>query len=297
MLRSSVIGIGLAVTALLAFQVGGCSSGGGGTGGSSGTGTAGTTGKGGNSSPGTGGNSTGGTTGTGGTTTGTGGTATGTGGTATGTGGTSTGTGGTSAGTAGSGAGGSGGSGTGGSGGSGTGGSGGSGTGGSGGSGTGGSGGSGTGGTPGFGQPTCAGTVTKGGTCAATDQQLCYKTCGPGNLGRKSETCTAGADGGMTYMEMTGCSYDPTGDYACYKVPTTANAACPSGAPMGSASCTVADPCTVCNDTGGLAGGMYMDSSGMKQGFCVCVNSKWTCASNTAWPCGGTPVANNPGCQ
>jgi hypothetical protein len=27
------------------------------------------------------------------------------------------------------------------------------------------------------------------------------------------------------------------------------------------------------------------------------VNSKWACASNTAWPCGGTPVANNPGCQ
>jgi hypothetical protein len=66
---------------------------------------------------------------------------------------------------------------------------------------------------------------------------------------------------------------------------------------MGSAACTVADPCTVCNDMGGVAGGMYMDSSGLKAGFCVCVANKWTCASTTAWPCGGTPVANNPGCQ
>src|SRR5665213_303551 len=29
------------------------------------------------------------------------------------------------------------------------------------------------------GQPACASTVAKAGACAATDQQLCYKTCGP----------------------------------------------------------------------------------------------------------------------
>ena len=27
-------------------------------------------------------------------------------------------------------------------------------------------------------------------------------------------------------------------------------------------------------------------------GFCVCVNSKWSCASSTAWPC-----PNGAGCQ
>jgi len=101
----------------------------------------------------------------------------------------------------------------------------------------------------------------------------------------------------MTYAEMSGCSYDPAGTYACYKIPTTANAACPTGVPMGSAACTVTDSCTVCNDMGGIAGGMYMDSTSMKVGFCVCAGGKWACASNTAWPCGGTPVANNPGCQ
>src|SRR5436190_36907 len=163
--------------------------------------------------------------------------------------------------------------------------------------GTTGAGGTGGTGTAGFGQPLCASTVAKGSACTATDVQLCYKTCGPQNLGRKSETCSAGADGGMTYAEMSGCSYDPAGSYACYKVPTAANATCPAGAPMGSAACSVADPCTVCNDAGGVAGGMYMDSTSLKQGFCVCVANKWTCASNTAWPCGGTPVANNPGCQ
>jgi hypothetical protein len=101
----------------------------------------------------------------------------------------------------------------------------------------------------------------------------------------------------MAYMEMTGCSYDPAGNYACYKIPTTANAECPTGVPMGGASCTVADACTVCNDMGGIAGGSYMDSTSTKQGFCVCASGKWACASNTAWPCGGTPTPNNPGCQ
>jgi hypothetical protein len=27
------------------------------------------------------------------------------------------------------------------------------------------------------------------------------------------------------------------------------------------------------------------------------VANKWTCASTSAWPCGGAPIANNPGCQ
>jgi len=130
--------------------------------------------------------------------------------------------------------------------------------------------------------------VTKGGTCAATDPQLCYKNCGPQNIGRKSETCSGG-----TYMEMDGCSFDPAGSFACYKIPAAANAACPTGTPQASQSCAITDMCTLCNSTGGLAGGMYMDSNAMaKTGFCVCVNSKWSCASNTAWPCPGAA-----GCQ
>jgi hypothetical protein len=300
MLRNSVLSLGFAVTALLAFQVGGCSSGGGGS-----NGRGGTTGTGGTSTTGTGGNSSsagaGGTTGTGGTATGTGGNAAGAAGSsAGGSGGSSaggtggSGTGGATAGTGGSGTGGSG-TGGGGTGGSGTGGSG------TGGSGTGGTGGSGTGGT-GFGTPVCGSTmagtaVAKNVACTAADTQLCYKTCGPQNKGVKSETCAPGGDGGMAYMEMTGCSYDPAGNYACYKIPTTANAECPTGVPMGGASCTVADACTVCNDMGGIAGGSYMDSTSTKQGFCVCASGKWACASNTAWPCGGTPTPNNPGCQ
>jgi hypothetical protein len=273
MLRSSVIGIGLAVT-VLAFQVGGCSSGGsgGGKGGSAGTSSP---GAGGNSSPGAGGNSSPGAGGSGGN--------------------SSPGAGGTG-GSSSPGAGGSGGASAGGTGGASAGGTGGASAGGTGGASAGGASGSGAGGTPGFGLPSCASNVAKNGPCTATDQQLCYKTCGPSNVGRKSETCGPGADGGMTYTEMTGCAYDPLLDYACYKLPTAANAACPTGIPMGSASCTV-DACVVCNDMGGVAGGMYMDSSGAKQGFCVCAGGKWTCASNTAWPCGGTPVANNPGCQ
>src|SRR5262245_8161089 len=43
-----------------------------------------------------------------------------------------------------------------------------------------------------FGEPACLSTVSKGGACTPTDQQFCYKTCGPARLGVKSETCTGG---------------------------------------------------------------------------------------------------------
>ena len=73
----------------------------------------------------------------------------------------------------------------------------------------------------------------------------------------------------------TAAAFDPAGTFACYKIPTAANAACPAAAtPQASQACTVTDMCTLCNSTGGLAGGMYMDSNAMaKTGFCVCVNA------------------------
>jgi len=139
------------------------------------------------------------------------------------------------------------------------------------------------------GLPMCP-AATKGGVCTPTELQYCYKTCGPQAIGRKAETCsTAGV-----YVEMSGCTFDPAADYSCYKIPTAANAACPADAlPQASAPCMI-DPCVVCNSDGGPAGGVYFDSGGvMKVGFCVCSasTSKWSCASDTAWPCPG-----NPGC-
>ncbi|MES1164740.1 MAG: hypothetical protein ABUR63_03205 [Verrucomicrobiota bacterium] len=216
---------------------------------------------GGSNNPATGG--TGGTTstGTGGTTsTGTGGTtSTGTGGTtSTGTGGTtSTGTGGTTS----------------------------TGTGGTTSTGTGGTTTTGGGGSSGFGQPACTATSTgaaikKGGTCVAADPQLCYNTCGPEKAGAKSETCTGGL-----YAEGN-CQFDPAKSYACYKIPATVPAACPTTAIMAGSPCTVPD-CTVC---GGTAG--YLDSTMTpKVGYCVCqagaANPTWSCATSTngSWPC------------
>jgi hypothetical protein len=96
----------------------------------------------------------------------------------------------------------------------------------------------------------------------------------------KSETCTTGA-----YMEMSGCSFDPSMNYACYKISTPLDATCPTTIPQAGQACTVAT-CVVCN-----VGGMYLDtSSGMKGGYCVCqASGKWTCAATNAWPCpGGT---------
>src|SRR5450631_2208063 len=143
----------------------------------------------------------------------------------------------------------------------------------------------GTAGGGGFGQPICgsnsAGTaIAKSVACTATDPQLCYKTCGPASIGVKSETCTTGA-----YAEMSGCSFDPSVNYTCYKVPATLDASCPTTTPQAGQACTVAS-CVVCN-----VAGMYLDtSSAMKTGYCVCqASGKWTCAATNAWPCpGGT---------
>jgi hypothetical protein len=218
----------------------------------------GTTGTGGSSATGTGGTSasTGGTTGTGGTSTSTGGT-TGTGGASTG---GTTGTGGTTTAT----------------------------------------GGAGGAATSGFGQPACGNTaagtaIAKGVTCSAADATpgtataLCYKTCGPEKQGVKSETCPAG---GGTYAEMSGCTFDSTKDYSCYKIPTTPDATCPT-TPLVSgmtAAIQAGQPCSIpdCVVCGGTTG--YLDSTmAMKTGYCVCqagaTTPTWSCASSTAWPC------------
>ena len=149
-----------------------------------------------------------------------------------------------------------------------------------------------TGGTPGtagasgFGQPACGNTtagtaIAKGVTCTDADTALCYKTCGPEKTGVKSETCPSG---GGTYAEMTGCSFDPTRDFTCYKVPTTPDATCPTTAITAGSACSIAD-CVVCGGTTG-----YLDSTGAaKTGYCVCqagaTSPTWSCASSTAWPC------------
>jgi len=140
-----------------------------------------------------------------------------------------------------------------------------------------------------FGSPACGNTMAgtaagKGVACTTADVQLCYKTCGPEKSGVKSETCTNGA-----YAEGN-CMFDPAKTYACYAVPTTPDATCPTTAPMASSACTIAD-CVVCGGTTG-----YLDSTGAaKTGYCVCQasasNPTWSCASSTAWPC-----PNGSGC-
>jgi len=154
----------------------------------------------------------------------------------------------------------------------------------------------------GFGLPACASSVMKNGTCAATDVQCCYKTCGPVKSGVKSEICQTSG----TYMEMSACAFDDPKDYSCYKLPAAGaiNAACPvgvmpvSGADCGGGDGGVAVPtCTACNSLQGMAGGMYSDSTGSaKTGYCVCQEANasglrsWSCATdNGSWPCPGHP--------
>ena len=48
---------------------------------------------------------------------------------------------------------------------------------------------------------------------------------------------------------MSGCTFEPTRDFSCYKIPTAANTACPAGVtPQGSMACDVPH-CTLCNST------------------------------------------------
>ena len=125
--------------------------------------------------------------------------------------------------------------------------------------------------------------IAKGVACVAADPQLCYKTCGPQSSGWKSETCTGGV-----YAEGD-CQFPASGDYSCFKIPTTLHASCPTDpamTPQASQPCDVPE-CNACN-----TGGNYKTSSGeVKVGWCVCQppNSSgkrsWTCASGTAWPC------------
>jgi hypothetical protein len=90
------------------------------------------------------------------------------------------------------------------------------------------------------------------------------------------------------YLEMAGCLFDPSKDYSCYKIPSTANAACPLGVvPQASAPCDL-DHCVLCNSSGGAVSGQYLDSTGAtRTGYCVCPvpdasgARKWSCASDT----------------
>jgi hypothetical protein len=150
-----------------------------------------------------------------------------------------------------------------------------------------------TGGTPGtagasgFGQPACGNTVAG----VAAGKGVACKTCGPEKSGVKPETCS-----GTAYTEGD-CAFNPTGTFACYAVPTTADPSCPTTPPMASSPCSIPD-CVVCGGPSAAvpAGTGYLDSgSNMKTGYCVCqasaTNPTWSCASNTAWPC-----PNGSGC-
>ena len=126
-----------------------------------------------------------------------------------------------------------------------------------------------------------------------TDQQVCYKRCGPENVGWKELRCSAAS--GAVFIEMSGCLFDPVADYSCYKVPTGANAACPAGVtPQHSTPCDV-PYCTLCNALQGVPGGSFhIESNDLARlGYCVCQLPNaaglrtWSCANDSSWPCPG----------
>jgi hypothetical protein len=150
----------------------------------------------------------------------------------------------------------------------------------------------GTGATGGW-EPRCGTTtpgvaIAKGVACTAADTQLCYKTCGPMNVGFKTETCYGGV-----YVEGD-CVFPSEVSYACFRIPTADSVRCPATAPQHNQPCTLpicSLPCgtTACELCGIRTG--YLDSAGSaKVGYCVCIaaaagGGKWACAPVTAWPC------------
>jgi hypothetical protein len=131
--------------------------------------------------------------------------------------------------------------------------------------------------------PVCKDGVTKGTACNAASIQLCYKDCGPDNVGYKPLSCQ-----GLAYDEtQPGCTFPP-GDYSCYRLPPSLPTACPAGTPRGGQACQI-PTCTVCYG-GTLLNPQYQDSTGaQKTGYCVCSSAGiWTCGSNSgSWPCPG----------
>jgi len=133
-------------------------------------------------------------------------------------------------------------------------------------------------------QPACADGVSKGDPCGASNAAICYKGCGPDNVGYKPLSCQGG-----TYQEtQSGCTFPVAQDYSCYSVPPSLPTVCPAGVPRGGRACQIAT-CTVCFG-GSSFSPQYQDSTGIqKEGYCVCSEAGiWTCGTRPeAWPCPG----------
>ena len=68
---------------------------------------------------------------------------------------------------------------------------------------------------------------------------------------------------------MDGCSYDPTRDYSCYRIPGEPDAVC-AATPQAGTLCDV-PACRPCNSLGGIARGEYFSAAGTATtGWCVC---------------------------
>lgn len=115
-----------------------------------------------------------------------------------------------------------------------------------------------------------------GGTCTA--DQGCSGDCGPydgvNQTGIRGLKCVGG-----TFTEVP-CTFEPWGDYACFKLPSPVPA-CPAGTIQGT-KCDVPN----CSPCGSATGEGYLTESGKSRtGFCVCAVSEWECGTINEYPC------------
>jgi len=124
--------------------------------------------------------------------------------------------------------------------------------------------------------------ILKGTPCTSADVKVCYRPCGPSQVGWKKEQCKAGV-----YAEED-CLFPEDMDFSCYRIPDVIDeAACGVTAPPAATGECTAPLCMPCNFEGS-----YQDTGAdVKEGYCTCREPdaegvrRWTCASTMAWPC------------
>ena len=138
-----------------------------------------------------------------------------------------------------------------------------------------------------FGEPACAPSVESGENCAPTDEQLCYKRCGPDGVGVKSETCQSSG----LYTEMVGCAYDLSRDYSCYRIPMRAQRRLPERAATAGGSALRAGAVHRVQQSGGACRRRFASGAGaVSEGWCVCQAANaaglrtWSCAGDRPGP-------------
>jgi hypothetical protein len=120
----------------------------------------------------------------------------------------------------------------------------------------------------------CGSAPKNKGLCVPGTDINCHVKCGPDKIGKRPCVCNPT----NSQWECIPCIWDADKDHSCYKK-ADAPPLCGGGVlPRNNYDCTD-KPCSPCSN--------YKDSNDtVREGFCVCTNGKYSCATSGEWPCG-----------